>query len=71
MEIFLFGSRAWGRPMRASDFDLVVKGQSQLASLLREFLEESTFPYEVDVVLWEELSDELRQKILTEGEKWI
>ncbi|OAG27093.1 nucleotidyltransferase family protein [Thermodesulfatator autotrophicus] len=71
VEVYLFGSRAWGKPMRASDFDLVIKGPSYIISELREFLEESTFPYEVDVVWWEELSDELRKKILTQGEKWI
>ena len=59
------------KPSRASDFDLAVKGKKLFCAELKEFLEESSFPYEVDIVLWEELSKELQEKILSQGEKWI
>ena len=71
VQVYLFGSRVWGKPSRISDFDLAVKGESLLCAELKEFLEESTFPYEVDVVPWEALSEELREEILSQGEKWI
>lgn len=70
-EVYLFGSRAWGKPWRGSDFDLAVEGDRKTLGRLKEFLEESTFPFEVDVVPLSEVEEPLKQKILEKGEKWI
>ena len=69
--VYLFGSRAWGRPGYASDFELAVKGESQCIRELSAYLEESTFPFEVEVAAWNELPEEWREKIEKEGERWI
>ncbi len=70
-EIYFFGSRLWGGAGYASDFDLAVKGEGGVIRRLAEYLEESTFPFEVDIVAWEELPEKLRRKIEREGEKWL
>ncbi len=70
-EVYLFVSCLWGGAGVASDFDLAVKGEEKSIRRLAEFLEESTFPFEVDVVGWEELPEGLREKIQKEGERWL
>ena len=53
VSVYLFGSRAEGRPHRASDYDLAVDApeEEDLAlHRIRDALEESTVPYMVDVV---------------------
>jgi len=69
--VYLFGSRAWGRAGYASDFDLAVKGEKRRIRELSEYLEESTFPFEVEVIPWNELPEDWREKIEREGERWI
>ncbi len=65
-EAILFGSRAKGNYKPGSDIDIAVKGdisKDQLARLLTDF-EESTLPYFVDVVVYENLkNDALREHI--------
>ena len=50
--LFLFGSRARGDHARFSDVDILVEGENLDATLaqVREDIEESTFPYKVDIV---------------------
>ena len=70
-KVYLFGSRVWGKPWRGSDFDLAVEGNPKTLMHLKEFLEESTFPFEVDVVSLSEVDKRLKCKILEKGERWI
>lgn len=50
--LFLFGSRARGDHSRFSDVDILVEGNALDATLarVREDIEESRFPYKVDLV---------------------
>jgi hypothetical protein len=52
-EVYLFGSRARGSQQKYSDIDILVVGSndvSKLISNISERLEESNFPYKVDIV---------------------
>ena len=70
VEVLIFGSRVNGSARKVSDIDLAVRSDicnhAQIA-LFRELLEESTIPYTVDVVVWNEAVEELRKKIKAEG----
>ena len=72
-DIFLFGSWARGEQRQGSDVDLAVayRGPSNALKLaeLREALEESTIPYNVDVVDMQQASDALRAQIRKDGIK--
>lgn len=73
-DIFLFGSWARGEQRQGSDVDLAVayRGPSNALKLaeVREALEESTIPYNVDVVDMQQASDALRAQIRKDGIKW-
>ena len=73
-DIFLFGSWARGEQRQGSDVDLAVayRGPSNVLKLaeLREALEESTIPCNVDVVDMQQASDALRAQIRKDGIKW-
>ena len=73
-DIFLFGSWARGEQRQGSDVDLAVayRGPSNALKLaeLREALEESTIPYNVDVVDMQQASDALRAQIRKDGIRW-
>ena len=73
-DIYLFGSWARGEQRQGSDVDLAVayRGPSNALKLaeLREALEESTIPYNVDVVDMQQTSDALRAQIRKDGIKW-
>lgn len=74
-KVVLFGSRARGSPAHpGADFDVGVLPYDQdlsgdLAALAEE-LEESTFPFEVDLVDLRLTSDEFRDKVLRDGVVW-
>ncbi|MBQ7514954.1 MAG: nucleotidyltransferase domain-containing protein [Schwartzia sp.] len=72
--VYLFGSWARGTPHRASDVDIAIDCGSDRAdgkiAALREFLEESTIPYRVDVVDMRHASESLREEIRREGVLW-
>lgn len=61
-DFYVFGSRSKGSHRPLSDLDIVSKGPlSKLqVSEINEQLEESNLPYKVDLVLWDELEDFLR-----------
>ena len=66
-QVFVFGSRAGGKPKKFSDLDLLVKdflaiAPDKLAILSEEFLE-SDLPYKVDLVLSSEISDSFKKII--------
>lgn len=72
--VFLYGSRARGAAGRQSDLDIAILPLSPLPpgtlSELREALEESTIPYEVDVIDLSTVDDAFRNKVLSEGVVW-
>lgn len=67
-KVFLFGSRATGKYREYSDIDILVRGffseeQKELVSKIKELLEESNFPYIVDIVLDQDLADAYRSTV--------
>lgn len=68
--VYLFGSRATGRQRRGSDYDVAIEAQGEMSSALsraREALEESTIPFQVDVVNLADASGALRDRVRREG----
>ena len=73
VEIYLFGSRARGDNSPFSDVDIGILASGDISdklTLLREILEESNFPYKVDLV---DLTSnrELLEVVLKEGKRWL
>ncbi len=73
VKVYLFGSRARGDHMPFSDVDLAFLSDEDISgrlTLLREILDESNFPYKVDLVNLKE-SKELLEVVLREGVRWL
>jgi predicted nucleotidyltransferase len=72
--VFLFGSRAGGRPHRASDVDVAVLPQTPLPagllSRIKEALDESTVPFSVDLVNLDDVDAVFRERVLRQGVPW-
>lgn len=72
--VFLFGSFSRGDVHRGSDIDIAIRHDGRLTrsalATLREALEESRVPYQVDVVDMREASAQLRGRIMAEGIPW-
>jgi len=73
VKVYLFGSRARGDNTPFSDVDigfLASRDISDKLTILKEILEESNFPYKVDLV---DLSSnrELLKIVLKEGKRWL
>lgn len=72
--VYLFGSRARGDEDRWSDIDIGIDSNKPLPkhfiALLKDQLEESTVPYEVDLVDMQNCQKDLRANILKEGILW-
>lgn len=72
MEIRAFGSRSTNRAKPYSDLDLVIMGNHALSDLTLAELaldfEESDLPFRVDLLLWTQAPDSLRQEILHASE---
>jgi predicted nucleotidyltransferase len=69
--VWAFGSRVKGNFRPDSDLDLVVfskPAQSASVSSLREALDESSLPFSVDVLVWDEIKQDFRDLIL---EKYV
>ena len=65
--VWAFGSRVKGTFRPDSDLDLVVfskPAQSASVSELREALDESSLPFSVDVLVWDEIGQDFRDHIL-------
>ena len=59
LKVFLFGSRATGKQRKYSDIDLALQSKDQTLNqkitILRNKLDESSLPYKVDLVNWDEI----------------
>lgn len=65
-KVFCFGSRAREDNKKFSDLDLLIRGDDSLKPLLfkiQETLEESNFPYKVDIVFEKELAESYRENV--------
>lgn len=75
VRVYLFGSSVSGRVHRSSDIDLAIDPVGPLPPALlaelRERLEESDVPYDVDVVDLSKASPEIRASVQREGLRWI
>jgi len=74
VRVYLYGSHAKGTTHKTSDVDIAIlpKGKipKDLFSRLREAIEESTIPYNVDVTDLTQVSDEFRRQILKDAILW-
>ena len=73
VKLYLFGSWAKGLQRRTSDIDLAIdceENRRDVIGRLREQLEESCFPYRVDVVDMREIGEGFAEKIRREGIVW-
>ena len=72
--LYLFGSRARGDATRASDVDIAILPDVPLEpgtlARIRDALEESTIPYEVEVVDLSSADESFRRKVLAEAIAW-
>jgi len=70
-DVFIFGSRSLGTYKKFSDLDLLICPKNEfhlsqvklLLSEINEKLEESSFPYKVDLILQNTLSDDFKFSI--------
>ncbi len=68
-QIFLFGSRAQESIHKGSDFDIGIQGLSKkefnsIDFKFKDFLEESIVPYDVDLINFENVNSEFKEKAL-------
>ncbi len=76
VRVWLFGSRARGDARSFADVDIALDGgidgiERHLLATVRERIEESRGPYQVDLVDLMYASDALRQAVRREGVEWI
>lgn len=67
--IYIFGSRATGKNHPFSDVDILIEGidSSEVRSqvgIIKEFFEESNFPYKIDLVTAEDLAQSYRPSVM-------
>lgn len=68
LEVILFGSRATGSFKPYSDIDIAIKGLSYKEIMkIKDFAEESTIPYYVDIIRYEDAPQKLKENIDKEG----
>jgi predicted nucleotidyltransferase len=74
VRVYLFGSSVTGGIRRASDIDVAIEPRGALSpallAKLREQLEESDIPYDVDIVDLSTTSAEFKARVLREGILW-
>ena len=68
-KVLLFGSRARGDYLKNSDIDLAIDGDftSRQKRKIKEMIDELSGLYSVDIVFFDEILPEFRQKIEREG----
>ncbi len=74
IKIFMFGSRARGDNYIGSDVDigLIPKGKmdSNKISLLKEKIDNSNIPYKVEIVNFNDVSEDFKSEALKDIEIW-
>jgi predicted nucleotidyltransferase len=72
--LYLFGSRARGDAARASDIDIAILPDAPLEpgtmARIRDALEESTIPYEVEVIHLSSVDERFLRTVLAEAIAW-
>jgi hypothetical protein len=72
--VYLFGSHASGNVRHASDIDVAILPRGELPSAffanLADAIEESTIPYEVDLIDLRKVGPALREAVFRTGIKW-
>lgn len=72
--VYLFGSHARGDVRHASDIDIAILPRTDLPrgffAELVDTIEESTIPYDVDLVDLREVTPAFRAEVLRTGIKW-
>ncbi len=72
---YIFGSRAHGRSSTGSDLDVGIDPMQELPagllSMVREELEESHVPYQVELIDLSRVSKDFAEKVRQEGILWI
>ena len=66
-QVWAFGSRVKGTSRPDSDLDLVVFAKpDQISSVnaLKETFDESSLPFSIDVLIWDQISESFRKNIL-------
>ena len=73
-EVWLFGSCARGEALQHSDIDIAILPRDELPSGffsdLAEIVEESSIPYDVDIVDLRSAAPTLIDEVRREGVKW-
>ena len=74
VELILFGSRAVGREISTSDYDIALKSERQISEslirLAKEELDNSNIPFKVDLVDYSRATAALKISIDEGGIKW-
>lgn len=74
IKVYLYGSRAKDKAHKTSDVDIALLSDIKLpvgfVSGLKELIEESTIPYQVDIVDLSQVDNEFRNKVLAEAILW-
>jgi predicted nucleotidyltransferase len=74
IKVYLFGSRARDTFHKTSDVDLALLSEEPLPigfiAELKDIIEESIIPYQVDIVDLSQTDEEFRKKVLKEGKLW-
>ncbi len=69
--VYIFGSRATGKNHPFSDVDILIEGEVSMETSLKlgfikEFFEESNFPYKIDLVVEKDLAQNYRPGVIKE-----
>lgn len=74
VRVYLFGSYARGEARNTSDVDLAILPLEPISNSvlveLRDKIEESTLPYQIDLIDMSIATDDLKAQILAEGLLW-
>jgi predicted nucleotidyltransferase len=72
--VWLFGSCARGKPRQHSDIDIAILARDELSSAffaeLQDVIEQSTIPYDVDLVDLRHADPALVDEVRRQGVKW-
>lgn len=65
LNFYAFGSRTKNKAKRFSDLDLCIKNPVTKTELrkIKDQFEESSLPFKVDIVVWDNISEEFKQNI--------